>query len=61
MDSKNIHCPYHYFSCWESLLALTILEETRIELLEKQIPSTYSKEIFYLSNLSKDKMAEFHN
>lgn len=46
---------------WESLLALTILEETRIELFEKQIPSPYSKLIFYLSNLSKDKMTEFHN
>lgn len=46
---------------WEGLLALTVLEETRIVLFEKQIPSAYSKEIFYLSNLTKDKMAEFHN
>lgn len=32
-----------------------------IEMFEKQISSSYSKEIFYLSNLNEDKMAEFTN
>lgn len=32
-----------------------------IELFEKQISSIQSKEIFYLSHLSEDKMAEFNN
>lgn len=61
MVSKDFHCPYHYFFSWETLLTLNISEETMIELFEKQISSIQSKEIFNLSNISEDKMAEFNN
>lgn len=61
MDSKDFHCPYHYFFSWKRLLALTIPEETVTELFEKQVSSIYSKDMFYLSKLSEGKMAEFNN
>lgn len=63
MDPKNIHWIDHYFLLWDILcpcLSLTVLEEARTELFKEQRSSTYSKGIFYLSNPSMDKMAEFH-